>query len=48
MTLDIDATVIPTKKASATWTYQKPPGYILMVGTIVETGQVIAVELRDG
>ena len=48
VTLDIDATVIATKKASATSTYQKQPGYILMVGTLVETGQVIAVELRHG
>ena len=48
VTLDIDATVILTDKAGAKWTRFKQRGFMLMVGTIAETGQVIAVELRHG
>jgi len=48
VTLDIDATVILTDKAGAKWTRFKEHGFMLMVGTIAETGQVIAVELRHG
>ena len=48
VTLDIDATVIATEKASATWTYLRCQGYTMMVGTLAEVGQVIAAQLRDG
>ena len=48
VTLDIDATVIATEKASATPTYQGYRGFTLMVGTLAEVGQVIGAELRDG
>ena len=48
VTLDIDATVIKTDKSSATYTYLKQLGFTMMVGTIAETGQVIAAQLRDG
>ena len=48
VTLDIDATVIETEKASATRTYQNHLGFSMMVGTLVEVGQVIATQLRHG
>ena len=40
--------LILTDKAGAKWTRFKQRGFVLMVGTIAETGQVIAVELRHG
>ena len=46
--MDSDATTIVADKVSATWTYMKRKGFILMVGTLAEVGQVIAAELRDG
>ena len=48
VTLDLDVTVIATDKASATPTYQKQRGVTMMVGTLAEVNQVIAVELRPG
>ena len=48
VTLDIDATVIETEKSSATYTYQRCPGYTMMVGTLAEIKQVIAAQLRHG
>ena len=48
VTLDIDATLIETDKASATRTYQNHRGFSMMVGTLVEVGQVIATQLRHG
>ncbi len=48
VTLDIDATVIETEKSSATRTYQNHRGFTMMVGTLVEVGQVIAAQLRHG
>jgi len=48
VTLDIDATVIESDKAEAKWTYKKYKGYTPMVGHIVETEQVVAVDFRDG
>ena len=48
VTLDIDATVIETDKSTATRTYKKCSGYTPMVGTIAETKQVIAAQLRHG
>ena len=48
VTLDIDATVIKSKKKDAMWTYKKHPGYVPMVGHIAETGQVVECEFRAG
>ncbi len=48
VTLDIDATTILTEKVGAKWTRFKERGFMLMVGTLAEVGQVIAVELRHG
>ena len=47
-TLDIDATAILNNKAEAQWTYLKQRGFMSIIGTIAESGQVIAVEFRDG
>ncbi len=35
-------------KAEAQWTYLKQRGFMSIIGTIAESGQVIAVEFRDG
>lgn len=48
VTLDIDATEIVAHKADAQWTYKKNRGFMPMVGHIAETGQVVAVDFRDG
>ena len=48
ITLDIDATVIESNKRNAQFTYKKHRGYTPMVGHIGETGQVVAVEFREG
>ena len=48
ITLDIDATVIESNKRTAQFTYKKHHGYTPMVGHIGETGQVVAVEFREG
>lgn len=48
VTLDIDATEIIADKASAQWTYNKNKGFMPMVGHIAETGQIVAVDFREG
>jgi len=48
VTLDIDATEIVAHKADAQWTYNKNKGFMPMVGHIAETGQVVAVDFREG
>jgi hypothetical protein len=48
VTLDIDATEIIAHKADAGWTYNKNRGFMPMVGHIAETGQVVAVDFRNG
>ena len=46
--MDIDATVIESNKRRAKFTYKKHRGYTPMIGHIGETGQVVAVEFREG
>ena len=46
--MDIDATVIESNKRTAKFTYKKHRGYTPMIGHIGETGQVVAVEFREG
>jgi hypothetical protein len=48
VTLDIDATEVISYKADAQWTYNKNKGFMPMVGHIAETGQVVAVDFRQG
>ncbi len=48
VTLDIDATEIVAHKAEAQWTYNKHKGFMPMVGHIAQTGQVVAVDFRQG
>ena len=48
VTLDIDATEIVAHKADVAWTYNKNKGFMPMVGHIAETGQVAAVDFRQG
>ena len=48
VTLDIDASEIVNNKACAQWTYNKNKGFMPMVGHIAETGQVVAVDFREG
>lgn len=48
VTLDIDATEVISHKASADWTYNKNKGFMPMVGHIAQTGQVVAVDFRQG
>lgn len=48
VTLDIDATEVISNKSSAEWTYKKNKGFMPMVGHIAETGQVAAVDFRQG
>lgn len=48
VTLDIDATEIVAYKAEAQWTYNKNKGFIPMAGHITETGQIVAVDFRQG
>lgn len=47
-TLDIDATEIIADKTSAQWTYNKNKGFMPMVGHIAQTGQIVAVDFREG
>ena len=47
-TLDLDATEIVVYKADAQWTYNKHKGFMPMVGHIAETGQIVAVDFRQG
>ena len=48
ITLDIDATAILNNKADAQWTYLEQRGFMPIIGTVAESGQVIAVEFRAG
>ena len=48
VTLDIDASVIESHKREAKWSYKKHPGYTPMIGHIAESGQVVAIDFRDG
>ena len=48
VTLDTDATEIVSHKSSATWTYNKNKGFMPMVGHIAQTGQIVAVDFRQG
>lgn len=48
VTLDIDATEIIADKTSAQWTYNKNKGFMPMVGHIAQTGQIVAVDFREG
>lgn len=48
VTLDIDATEVVAHKAEAQWTYNKNKGFMPMVGHIAQTGQVVAVDFRQG
>lgn len=48
VTLEIDATEVIANKADAQWTYKKNRGYMPMVGHIAETGQIVAVDFREG
>ena len=48
VTLDIDATEIIADKTSAQWTYNKNKGVVPMVGHIAQTGQIVAVDFREG
>lgn len=48
ITLDIDATEIIAHKSNAHWTYKNNKGYMPMVGHIAQTGQVVAVDFREG
>ena len=48
VTLDIDATEVISHKARADWTYNKNKGFMPMVGHIAQTGQVVAVDFRQG
>ena len=48
ITLDIDATAILNNKATARWTYLGQRGFMPIIGTVAESGQVIAVEFRAG
>lgn len=48
ITLDIDATEIIAHKKSAQWTYKKNKGYMPMVGHVAQTGQIVAIDFREG
>ena len=48
ITLDIDATEIIAYKSSAQWTYKKNKGYMPMVGHVAQTGQIVAIDFREG
>jgi hypothetical protein len=48
VTLDIDATEIVAHKSEAKWTYNKNKGFMPMVGHIAQTGQIVAVDFRNG
>ncbi len=44
----MDATEIVAHKADARWTYNKDKGFMPVVGHSAETGQVVAVDFRQG
>ena len=46
--LYIDATAIVANKTSANWIYKKNKGFMPMVGHIAQTGQMVAVDFRQG
>jgi hypothetical protein len=48
VTLDIDATEVVANKAGAQWTYNRNKGVMPMVGHIAETGEIAAVDFREG
>ena len=48
VTLDIDATEVASNKTSADWTYKQNKGFMPMVGHIAPTGQIVAVDFRQG
>lgn len=48
VTLDIDATLIFSRKEGAEGTYIGPQGYSVMFGHIAETGQIVFLEFRQG
>jgi hypothetical protein len=48
VTLDIDATEVVSNKSSADWTYKQNKGFMPMVGHIAQTGQIVAVDFRQG
>ncbi|MCF6217829.1 MAG: IS1380 family transposase [Gammaproteobacteria bacterium] len=48
VTLDIDATELIANKAGAQWTYNKNKGFMPMVGHIAQTGQIVAIDFRQG
>lgn len=48
VTLDIDATEVVSNKTSAEWTYKNNKGFMPMVGHIAQTGQIVAVDFRQG
>ncbi|MCP3667410.1 MAG: transposase [Gammaproteobacteria bacterium] len=48
VTLDIDATEIVAHKMDAQWIYNKNRGFMQMIGHIAKTGQVVAVDFRNG
>ena len=48
LTLDIDTTAILNNKADAQWTYLGRRGFMPIIGTVAESGHVIAVEFHAG
>ncbi|MCF6346426.1 MAG: hypothetical protein L3J00_08170 [Thiomicrorhabdus sp.] len=48
MTIDIDATEVIASKADVQWTYNKNKGFMPMVGHIAQTGQIVAIDFREG
>ena len=48
VTLDIDASFVPSHNREARWSYKKERGYMPMFGHIEETGQLVAAQLRHG
>ena len=48
VTMDIDASEVMAGKRYVKFTYNKNPGYMPIVGHIAETGQVVALDFRDG
>ena len=48
VTVDIDATACASEHQTAKMTYQGHKGYMPLIGTIAETGQVLHVDFRAG
>ena len=48
LTLDIDATEVIAHKSTALWTYKGNKGFMIMLGHIAETGQVVGYDFREG